>query len=300
MIEIPKKAQFITYDSKGFIVNDYASATTDWVSICRTTFVMLKNSSATHNLTCCFGNTDIKIGGQDNWKAEQAWKDHKTFDEYKTYFKKRFGREYDRDENRWRKAQKNVVEKCRSLKHSDGLYIFDDLRKTIKKTITVNNPGFINGIKWGKGAEFDGGLALLFFKGLYYLFCRANPARGVRKIQYSRSKDLVAWEPFRLMELPYEDGKQYYYPTVFPKDKRLKAQIPVYDNDRSAIEIYWSDDGKTWTFEKEILPHSPNWCGIEPKPYFAPIQGTDRYYHENYHGLTKTKPVRIIEYDDQK
>lgn len=265
--------------------------------------VVLRESSACHNFFP-FRAKDMlfAIGGQDNWKCEEQWKCHETFKEYKAYFSKRFGREYDRDAERWKKAQKRVIEECTSLEHSDGLYIFRShdnglTWETIKRIVTTDHPGFADGREWGKGAEFDGHLCCVWFKDKWFLFCRQNPSRGVRHIQYATSKDLLEWSEFKKCDLPYL-GQQWYYPAVvngkINKQEALIGQFPVVTDKKSSIKVFYSTDGVEWFYYHNIFEKKPFFFGKNPKPYYMPVQGTLNLFLENYQGLDKKNKVRVI------
>ena len=51
----------------------------------------------------------------------------------------------------------------------------------------------------GEGCEFDGRLSLVWYRGKWMLFTRANTGKGVRGVQVTTSRDLRVWSPFRLV-----------------------------------------------------------------------------------------------------
>eukprot|EP00966_Prymnesium_polylepis_P096893 2244976-Prymnesium_polylepis.1 len=63
--------------------------------------------------------------------------------------------------------------------------------------------------------EYDGRLALVIFKGRYFLFARANPAAsGQRFVQLTTSTDSFVWSTFRMIHIAgynHTEGNVYFW-----------------------------------------------------------------------------------------
>jgi hypothetical protein len=296
-----KKDHYISYlDGKLYINNSWDRCTRSVDLETKEEKTIISKSSVCHNFFPFKHNGEYyAIGGQDNWKAEKVWKTHKTFLEFKLYFRYRFNKNYTRDENRWKHAQKRIIEECVSLDHSDGLYLLkliDDKWTVQQRVIKADNPGFVDGRKWGKGAEFDGHLSVVNLDGTFFLYCRANPKKGIRRVQYATSKDLINWSEFKILKLDYK-GYDYYYPCIFSGKTFLKAIFPVLTEKKSFLRYCMSTDGINWLFEKDFC-HSPIFYDKgKPKNYVHPINGMygdNILFHNNYLQMNKNKPVEVL------
>ena len=103
--------------------------------------------------------------------------------------------------------------------------------------------------------EFDGRLSLVFHRGSYLIYARANPAkRGQRFVQVTKSVDeqAVAWSPFRMVQIrdySYQTGNVYFFAvqTNPVMDDSLIAVFPIVHKLSGCLGIAASRDGLLWS-----------------------------------------------------
>ena len=118
----------------------------------------------------------------------------------------------------------------------------------VERRDAVTMPWILPGI-----CEYDGRLSLVWFKGQYLLYARANPAaHGQRYVQLTRSTDTLTWSPFELVQIQeyrYSQGDLYFFAAqknpVQPDS--LVALFPLVHLMRACIGIAFSLDGLRWS-----------------------------------------------------
>ena len=118
----------------------------------------------------------------------------------------------------------------------------------VERRDAITMPWILPGI-----CEYDGRLSLVWFKGQYLLYARANPAaHGQRYVQLTRSTDTLTWSPFELVQIQdyrYSQGDLYFFAAqrnpVQPDS--LVAVFPLVHLMRACIGIAFSLDGLRWS-----------------------------------------------------
>lgn len=263
-------------------------------------YQIFENSTVCHNFTpFYFNGTLYGIGGQDSWKHDPEWfiGDVKLF---RRHFFERFGREYDNTDI----AALKAIDKSRNeripLRHTDGLYLFTS-ENGIKwdglgRIITINHPGFNNCRAW-KSADFDSGLWVQQSGEYCYLFARNNIRPGLRRIQYSRSKDLFNWDEFNLIDIKYDETINNYFIAGLYAEKHY-GLIPCYDQKRRAwIDVYESNDLVKFNHVNKLFYGKASITGTkDSKNYHQPINGliNNHYFiHFNYLKISYNVPTEI-------
>ncbi|MFD1701912.1 hypothetical protein ACFSCV_02735 [Methylopila henanensis] len=192
--------------------------------------------------------------------------------------------------------------------HADGLHQFDMPRHGLMKDgpliVTPSHDGFVDAtVLWGKESEFDGHLSCVPLDGTgrRALFLRANPERGVRRVQFAVSEPtretdgpllFGRFEPVRIDDAGLPPG-DYYYPAVSRVDDRLIGFFPFFTADYCSIRVLSSRDGRDWSAIDDLFPSTPwrNELG-DPKNSHHPVNGVidegDHvlfYVHHNYYRL---------------
>lgn len=153
-----------------------------------------------------------------------------------------------------------------------------------KPILQGNTGGCYEGrAKFKNHCEFDGRLSMVFWKGRYWLYARANLDMGIRYVQVTRSKDLLSWSNWRLIAFHnyttergrLVDGKEtndftdvnVYFLGVHqnPIDPKtsLVGLMPVHDPRqidpelRAAICLSFSIDGVKWSSLIPLLESTP-------------------------------------------
>ena len=133
----------------------------------------------------------------------------------------------------------------------------------IKRNIKLTrNTGF---------STYDSQLSLLFnpFDNHYYIYVRANLNDMVRYIQYAKSKNLINWSPYQLINIDsIKDHYLFnlYIPNFFKLDgiNQFIGIIPIHnrksrystDNNKGKIE------GELWHFHLLISKDAVNWIDL--------------------------------------
>ena len=113
----------------------------------------------------------------------------------------------------------------------------------------------------------DGRFSIVQFRNEWLLFARANVARGARFVQVTRSRDLVEWAPFQLLQL---DGLQdvttdkninVYWWGVSNINDALLAVFPMVHAGRGCIALSCSVDGLHWSQPSALFA-----CGTDVPP----------------------------------
>lgn len=251
------------------------------------------------------------IGGMDNWKHNITWHKAGTFDVFKTLFKQKYGREYDRGEARFKKAHDRLINEKWLLDYSGGLYLFtsDDginFKPVQKKPIiTVNHPGYNSALDW-KSTEFDSHICCIHDGHKYILYVRDNIKKGIRYIQYATSKDLVNWSEFNniVMSPKFDpDEDNYYLPCFHFINNKYLGFLPYFRGGRACIRYVRSVDGIKWTVIDSFFLSDTNRIIANEKNPVHPVQGHTRdkknlyfYFHMNYWGADENEPVVIKKY----
>lgn len=112
-----------------------------------------------------------------------------------------------------------------------------------------------------KTCEFDGRLSLVFHRGSYLIYARANPAkRGQRFVQVTKSADELAttWSPFqmvRIRDYAYQTGNIYFFgvQTNPVMADSLVAVFPMVHQLSGCLGIAASRDGLRWTSATPLI-----------------------------------------------
>lgn len=149
--------------------------------------------------------------------------------------------------------------------------------------------------KFKNHCEFDGRLSMVFWKGRYWLYARANLDMGIRYVQVARSKDLLSWSNWRLVAFHdyttergrLVDGEEtneftdvnIYFLAVHQNPVDPKASLvglmPVHDPRqkdpelRAAICLTFSTDGVKWSSLIPLLESTP----LEQRTFDHPAVG---------------------------
>ena len=145
---------------------------------------------------------------------------------------------------------------------------------------------------------FDGRFSIVQFRNEWLLFARANVARGARFVQVTRSRDLVEWAPFQLLQL---DGLQdvttdkninVYWWGVSNINDALLAVFPMVHAGRGCIALSCSVDGLHWSQPSALFA-----CGTDVPPVHTdshPAVGivrrgelVDLYVHDHVAGIAR-------------
>lgn len=272
---------------------------------------ILKYSCATHNFTPFKMNGKYyAIGGMDDWKKDSKWRGL-TFKQFKGVFQDHFKKPYIRDQEFYDDKVAPHFLVTPIWKHNKGLYLFQSeaglgWKEVYQEPIlTVNNKGFINSLAW-KSAEFDARPDVVYFKGLYYIYMRANVARGVRRVQFTTTKDFKEFSEFQLIET-YSRDNDYFF-SGFTYNNMIYAFIPSYDMQKSYIDFFSSTDGKDFRFLNRYFEGLPyiNEEG-RPKNKIHSCSGFKEdktkiyaYFHYNYMGYEQNHDVNVMEYSLNK
>ena len=107
--------------------------------------------------------------------------------------------------------------------------------------------------------EYDGRLSLVFHRGRYLLYARANVAsHGQRFVQVAASVDAYNWAPFQGIAVTgynYTEGEIYFW-LVEPNpldNTTLIALLPLIHRYRGCVGISLSRDGVHWTKPDPLL-----------------------------------------------
>lgn len=282
---------------------------------------VFKDSGVTHNFFPFYGKDDklYGIGGIDNWKYDEKFHGIKDYNSFVKVYESKF-RESSKSVNFNIEKHKFLLSNKKILNHVRGLYLFESKdgvnwdQVYEAPIITVFDKGYTNAIRlFGKSSEFDGHVNCLYHEeqDLYYLYLRANVAKGFRYIQYSTSKNLKTWSEFKLVNLQdYNRRKDNYYtPCMFKYESIFIGIIPYFNIDnKCCLKIYKSENGVDWELLKIIFKDDTAFYrGEKPKNtkhfvngYVEEKGNLHFYIHENFHGLNRKKPVTIRRYTISK
>lgn len=138
--------------------------------------------------------------------------------------------------------------------------------------------------------EFDGRLSMVWWKGEYWMYGRANLDMGIRYVQVTRSTDLLSWTDWRLIDIhgyrsgqgdlkeDYRDVNVYFlgvHLNPFDPEESLLGILPLNDPNhpdpdlRASICLAFSRDGIHWSSLVPLLPSTP----IEQRTFDHPAIG---------------------------
>lgn len=164
--------------------------------------------------------------------------------------------------------------------------------------------------------EFDGRLSMVWWKGRYWMYGRANLDLGIRYVQVTRSTDMQNWGDWRLLDIhgyrgsqdqqDYRDVNVYFlgvHLNPFDPEESLLGLLPLNDPThpdpdlRAAICLTFSRDGVHWSSLIPLFPSTP----IEQRTFDHPAIGlvTDNssmhfYIHRDVpHISTRFRASRI-------
>jgi len=271
---------------------------------------VLEKSCATHNFTpFIFEGEYYALGCQDSWKHDAKWRglDYQTFvATFELHFRKPFTREES-----FYKEIKYKFDTTDVWKHNRGLYLFRSsnglgwTEKGSEPALTVSHEGFISSLGW-KSSEFDGRPSIVKYKDLYYVYVRANIEPGMRKIQYTTTKDFEKFSKFQLIKTGNEDNE--YLINVFVYENKMYSFIPSFNEKESYINLYMSIDGKNFKYLNRYFHGLPFYVDQEkPKNKCHSCEGIVEkrndiffYIHYNYLGYDESHDVGVLEYSLSK
>jgi len=256
--------------------------------------LLFENSCLSHNFSPFkFKEKYYAIGGQDNWKVDNKWRgiDYETFkDMYELHFSKEYirGKEFYTD-------IKYKFDTTKTLTHNKGLYLLSsdngiDWKFVIDDPIiTVNSDGFCSSLSW-KSTDFDDKPQLIKYKDNWMLYVRANIDKDRRHIQFTKSKDLLNWSKFQMLNIQFDiEIDNYYHPILFEHKRKLIGFFHYYSNEKSCIKIKKSEDGLNWIDIIEIFQELPFEIGEDKKKMRSHVCGVYKkddliyiYINHNY------------------
>lgn len=126
--------------------------------------------------------------------------------------------------------------------------------------------------------EFDGRLSLVFFKGVYYLYTRANVGIGARYVQVTTSQDLSNWSTFRPVQLSDRHLDIYFWgvqkhPIV---SDLLLAIFPSAKRHTACIALATSSDGINWYMVGALKYCSTRGSRSQDHPVFGVVHDHGR------------------------
>jgi len=185
------------------------------------------------------------------------------------------------------------------MKISNSLNDNGTLWSTSKKDIlTSNHPGFFNYQKKTR-TKFDGSVCCIYDTCAeeFIFYTRCNVVQGSRGIQYSKSKDLKKWSPYKKLDIIGFDSKNdnYYYPSFGQLENGLFfGFLPYFNKNYSSFRMLVSKNGIKWRIAyefmktdlwKQIIPSTQK-VDIRNKHHISrPVAVGDKmmfYVHENY------------------
>ena len=200
--------------------------------------------------------------------------------------------------------------------HHNGLYLLhspDKVHWNYVKDLPV-----ISGIHPGHTDRFFGyttfdSKIVCFYSellGQYMLFSRANVGRGKRWIQTTRSKDLIHWEPFQLLQMEgvdFDNDNYYHFDVMEYPGTNLFVGLSPYTNrpihaTETCIKLMFSTDGIHWTDSGSILKTPLSRDGYRNSTHTTSVffdRGSyyDMFFNENYDGvLDTTKSATVVNY----
>ncbi len=168
--------------------------------------------------------------------------------------------------------------------HSAGLYLFrtSDASTFDRGQLVVdgNHPGIVNAREiWGMLGDIDGPPSCFYCSGnqQYYVFLRANPKRGERRIQFAAGRNLKKLGGFQMLDERYirlEEDDFFYGPCFQYIDGVFLGLLPVVNPRYTALRLVASYNGRDWVPCQDFFPKKPwfNEAG-DPKPCDFPAQG---------------------------
>jgi len=209
-----------------------------------------------------------------------------------------------------------VTPKIWSKYHHNGLYLMKspDLIhwEYVKRKPVISgiHPGHTD--KYWGFSKFDSKISCFYSHRLqqYLLFLRANMGPGRRWIQTSRSKDLIHWEPFQLLEMDgvdFDNDNYYSLDAMEYPDANVFVGLSAYTNKPKnptdvCIKAMFSKDGVRWIDSGSILNTPASFDGIRNSTQTTSVffdRGTyyDIFFNENYDGvLDFTKSATVVNY----
>jgi len=120
----------------------------------------------------------------------------------------------------------------------------------------VEGRGFLQGKHNFKGwCEFDGRFSVVFWRGTFWLYGRANIAWGARSVQVTRSPDLKAWDAWRLVTIegsPTDTGRNIYFFAVAPNPAEADTLVALFPI--SHLPVYVSTQDSNYSISAALTP----------------------------------------------
>lgn len=186
------------------------------------------------------------------------------------------------------------------LPHSEGLYQFQTENgyefSGGELVVGGGHPGLTNARElWGIPGDIDAPPSCVFcdINQRYYVFLRANPERGVRRIQYAVGQEINALGAFNILDERYirRDKDDFFYaPCFYFLDRLFFGILPVVNPRYTSLRLIASLNGVDWFACQDFFPKKPwfNEAG-DPKPCDFPVQGVlveedtlSFYFHHNF------------------
>jgi hypothetical protein len=164
--------------------------------------------------------------------------------------------------------------------NGEGIYLFQSKdgieweQKFKQPIVTGLHEGQTDGLRGI--SEFDSAMSVLFDYASkhYYLYVRLNIKGGVRYIQYTKSKNLKDWSPFKPLKInnfEFDTNKHnFYYPHFFNFKNRILGYTAFYEEGNhsqkdAGIYLLTAKSPEEWTVVGKIKgtefyneePHGP-------------------------------------------
>jgi hypothetical protein len=200
--------------------------------------------------------------------------------------------------------------------HFNGLYLMKSTDlihwEYVKKLPIVSgiHPGNTDNV-FGC-SRFDSKISCFYSKRLrqYLLFVRANTKKGCRWVQTTRSKDLIHWKPFELLEMDgvdFDNDNYYHLDVMEYPETDLLIGLSSYTNKpryptQCCIKLLFSKDGVHWIDRGNILDTPESQDSIRNSTqttsvFFDRGDYYDLFFNENYDGvLDRRESATVVKY----
>jgi len=203
-----------------------------------------------------------------------------------------------------------------SIYHQNGLYVMQSPDMLhwdyVKKGPVISgiHPGHTD--NFFACSRFDSKICCFYSEILqhYVLFVRANMGKGRRWVQTTRSKDLIHWEPFQLLQMEgvdFDSDNYYSLDAMEYPETGLFIGLSAYTNKprwptEVCIKLMFSKDGVAWVDCGSVLdtPMSKNGQRNSTQTtsvFFDRGDYYDIFFNENYNGvLDHNKSSTVVNY----
>lgn len=201
-------------------------------------------------------------------------------------------------------------------RHFNGLYLMKSMDlihwEYVKKLPVVSgiHPGNTDNV-FGC-SRFDSKISCFYSKRLeqYLLFVRANVKKGCRWVQTTRSKDLLHWEPFELLQMEgvdIDNDNYYHFDAMEYPETGLFVGLSAYTNKprystQCCIKLMFSKDGVHWVDRGSLLDTPESLDSLRNSTqttsvFFDRGDYYDLFFNENYDGvLGRGESATVVRY----